>query len=136
MRHGHQELEKLVENGAILYPVDKYIEWFSKLDNITKLQVIEGPVGYIGELCRKAVELNYTQEMFDRLDSWYQGLVSLLPENRTKDVLPLLDKIVNILKEYLLTQNESYYQEFMDYKNDFFLLKFQEFVDGVNHQEM
>lgn len=74
--------------------------------------------------------------MFDRLDSWYQGLVSLLPENRTKDVLPLLDKIVNILKEYLLTQNESYYQEFMDYKNDFFLLKFQEFVDGVNHQEM
>lgn len=47
------ELEKLVENGAILYPVDKYIEWFSKLDNITKLQVIEGPVGYIENYVEK-----------------------------------------------------------------------------------
>ncbi|MEM4525551.1 MAG: cobaltochelatase subunit CobN, partial [Methanothermobacter sp.] len=116
------ELKKLVENGAILYPVDKYMEWFSKLDEITKIQVIEGPVGYIGELCKKAIELNYTTGMEDRIDSWYDGIVSLLPENKSNIAIPLLDKIVASLKNYILTKDLRYYNEFLAYKRQFFAL--------------
>ncbi|HIH61607.1 MAG TPA: DUF3344 domain-containing protein [Methanobacteriales archaeon] len=114
------ELEKLAEN-AILYPVDKYMEWFSKLDPITKLQVIEGPIGYIGELCKRAVELNYTN-MEDRIDSWYSGIISLLPENKTNVAIPVLDKIVAALKNYILTRDQKYYNEFVGYKRQFFAL--------------
>ncbi|HOK72487.1 MAG TPA: cobaltochelatase subunit CobN [Methanothermobacter sp.] len=116
------ELERLVKNGAILYPVDKYMEWFSRLDNITKVQVIEGPVGYIGELCKRAIELNYTSGMENRIDSWYDGIISLLPENRTSVATPLLDKIVASLKNYILTGNSKYYNEFLEYKKQFFAL--------------
>ncbi|BDH79645.1 MAG TPA: DUF3344 domain-containing protein [Methanothermobacter sp.] len=116
------ELEKLVENGAILYPVDKYMEWFSKLDELTRIQVIEGPVGYIGELCKRAIELDYTTGMEDRIDSWYNGIVSLLPENKTSMAIPLLDKIVASLKNYILSGDLRYYNEFLEYKRQFFAL--------------
>ncbi|WBF08748.1 cobaltochelatase subunit CobN [Methanothermobacter thermautotrophicus] len=115
------ELEKLAKN-AILYPVDKYMEWFSKLDEITKIQVIEGPVGYIGELCKRAVGLNYTTGMEDRIDSWYDGIISLLPENKTNVAIPVLDKIVAALKNYILTGDQRYYNEFLGYKRQFFAL--------------
>jgi cobaltochelatase CobN len=69
------ELEAMLEDSnLILYPVSDYLEWFHQLDEMTQLQVIEGPVAYIGELCKKAVELNYTSEMVSRIDSWYSGL--------------------------------------------------------------
>jgi len=116
------ELEKLVKNGAILYPVDKYMKWFSNLDQITKIQIIEGPVGYIGELCKRAIELNYTKDMEDRIDSWYNGIVSLLPENKTSVAIPILDKIVASLKNYILKGDSKYYNAFLKYKRQFFAL--------------
>ena len=75
------ELEKLAnQSGVTLLPVDEYTTWFNSLDEIVKIQVREGPVAYIGELSRRAVELNYTVTIGDTIDDWYNQVVALLPE--------------------------------------------------------
>jgi hypothetical protein len=47
------------------------------MDEMTQLQVVEGPVAYIGELCKRAVELNYTSEMNARIESGIQECFQL-----------------------------------------------------------
>ena len=65
------ELEKLAnQSGVTLLSVDEYTEWFNSLDEIVKIQVREGPVAYIGQMVRKAVLINYTDEstgLYDKL---------------------------------------------------------------------
>ncbi|MCK9150783.1 cobaltochelatase subunit CobN [Methanobacterium alcaliphilum] len=122
-------LVNLTENpNVILYPVSSYQAWFSKLDNLTQLQVIEGPVAYIGELCKKAVDLNYTEDMAEKIDAWYSEIIALLPENRTAAATPVLNNIKTALKNYVSTKNATYYQQFLTYKAQFFALN----VSGMN----
>ena len=60
------ELEKLSNQpDIVLLPVAEYENWFNSLEPISKVQVIEGPVAYIGQLARNAIAINYTSPMKD-----------------------------------------------------------------------
>ncbi|WP_255772533.1 cobaltochelatase subunit CobN [Methanothermobacter sp. K4] len=116
------EVERLANTpDAVLYSVSEYMAWFSSLDNMTRVQVVEGPVGYIGELCRRAVNLG-CHDMDSRIDSWYQSMMALLPDNQTLRAVSLLDNIVAILRNYVRTGNISYYNQFLSLKRQWFAL--------------
>lgn len=113
------ELEKLANrSNVVLLPVSEYIEWFESLEPISKLQVTEGPVAYIGELARSAIAISYTSPMDERLSDWYSEVVALLPDNYTSRAIPILDNIVSALKQYLITGLESDYELFLKYKQE------------------
>ncbi|MCE5215144.1 MAG: cobaltochelatase subunit CobN [Methanobacterium sp.] len=123
------ELQKLADNpNVILYPVSDYLEWFSGLDEMTQVQVIEGPIAYIGELCKKAVELNYTSEMALRIDTWYSGVIALVPDNKYNVAKPILDNIVATLKNYIVSHSTTDYNTYLNYKQQFFALN----ISGMN----
>ena len=123
------ELEKLAnQSGVTLLPVDEYTTWFNSLDEIVKIQVREGPVAYIGELSRRAVELNYTVTIGDTIDDWYNQIVALLPEENSIQSKNVLTDIVNALKQYTSTRDEQYYNLFLQYFNQFKELN----VSGLN----
>lgn len=118
------ELQKLANNpNIILYPVNDYLKWFNKLDAQTRLQVVEGPVAYIGELCKRSVKLKYTSGMESRIDAWYSGILSMLPDNKYSIAKPVLDNIVNILKKYIKSHSTTDYNTFLTYKQQFLNLK-------------
>lgn len=122
------ELEKLANrSGVTLLPVDEYQKWFNSLDEIVKLQVTEGPVAYIGELSKRAVELNYTVTIGDTIDDWYNQIVALLPED-SQNAKKVLDNIVASLKNYTATKDVKYYNLFLDYYAEFKQLN----VSGLN----
>lgn len=123
------ELEKLAnQSGVTLLPVDEYNAWFNSLDEIVKIQVREGPVAYIGELSRRAVELNYTVTIGDTIDDWYNQVVALLPEENSQASKNVLTNIVNALKQYTSTQDEQYFNLFLQYFNQFKRLN----ISGLN----
>ena len=123
------ELEKLANrSGVTLLPVSEYTEWYNSLDDIVKIQVSNGTVAYIGELTRRAVELNYTVTILDTIDDWLNQVVSLLPDERSAESKKVLDNIVSALKNYAKTQNEDYYQLFLKYFDEFKALN----ISGLN----
>ncbi len=123
------ELEKLAnQSGVTLFAVDEYTAWFNSLDEIVKIQVREGPVAYIGELSRRAVELNYTVTIGDTIDDWYNQIVALLPEESSEQSKNVLTNIVSALKQYTSTHDEQYYNLFLQYFNEFKALN----VSGLN----
>lgn len=123
------ELEKLAnQSGVTLLPVSEYTEWFNSLDDIIKLQVREGPVAYIGELARRAVELNYTVTIGDTIDDWLNQVVSLLPDDKATEATAVLNKIVSSLKNYTKTHDLKYFELFQQYFAEFKQLN----VSGLN----
>ena len=113
------ELEKLANrSNVVLLPVSEYVEWFESLEPISKLQVTEGPVAYIGELSRNAIAIDYTDPMDERLTDWYGEIIALLPDNYTSRAIPILDNIVSALRKYLSTGLESDYEIFLKYKQE------------------
>ena len=113
------ELEKLSNrSNVVLLPVSEYLERFENLQPISKLQVVEGPVAYIGELSRNAIAINYTSPMDERLSDWYSEIIALLPDNYTSKAIPILDNIIASLKQYLKTGLESDYEIFLKYKKE------------------
>ena len=123
------ELEKLAnQSGVTLLSVDEYSQWFNSLDEIVKIQVREGPVAYIGELSKRAVELNYTVTIGDTIDDWYNQVVALLPEDNSDKSKEVLGNIVNALKQYTQTADVRYYDLFIQYFNEFKKLN----VSGLN----
>ena len=123
------ELEKLAnQSGVTLLSVDEYNKWFDGLDDIVKIQVCEGPVAYIGELSRRAVELNYTLTIRDTIDDWYNQIVALLPENNSDESKRVLGSIVDSLKNYTSTRNQEYFELFLQYFKEFRSLN----VSGLN----
>jgi cobaltochelatase CobN len=123
------EVEKLANNtNVVLYSVDEYMVWFKQLDELTQLYVTQGPVAYIGELCKKAVQLGYAsdpdyiQELNDKIDSWQTQILTLVPTNQTNAATPLLNGIASSLKNYVSTQNTSYWNDYLDYKVQFLAL--------------
>lgn len=123
------ELEKLSNrSNVVLLPVSEYLEWFENLQPISKLQVVEGPVAYIGELSRNAIAINYTSPMDERLSDWYSEIIALLPDNYTSKAIPILDNIIASLKQYLKTGLESDYEIFLKYKKEWADLN----VPGLN----
>ena len=123
------ELEKLAnQSGVTLLPVDEYVRWFNRLDDIVRIQVREGPVAYIGELAKKAVQLNYTATIGDTIDDWYNQIVSLLPENKSSEAIPILKNIVSSLKNYTSSFSQADYDIFLQYYDEFKELN----VSGLN----
>ena len=122
------ELEKLAnQSDVVLLPVSEYTAWFDTLPEIVKIQVSEGPIPYIGELAKRAVELKYTVTIGDTIDDWYNQIVALLPENRSAEATKILDKIVASLKDYTNTYDYSYYELFLQYYEEFKQLN----IDGL-----
>ena len=123
------ELEKLAsQSGVTLLPVDEYNQWFNSLDEIVKIQVREGPVAYIGELARRAVELDYTVTIADTIDDWYNQVAALLPDENQEASKSVLTNIVNALKQYTATRDEKYFTQFSQYFAEFKSLN----VSGLN----
>ena len=123
------ELEKLANrSNVVLLPVSEYLEWFDNLQPISKLQVVEGPVAYIGELSRNAIKINYTSPMDERLSDWYGEITALLPDNYTSRAIPILQNIISSLKSYLKSGLESDYDVFLLYKQQWAELD----VPGLN----
>ena len=123
------ELEKLAnQSGVTLLPVKEYTNWFNSLDDIVKIQVTDGPVAYIGELSRRAVELNYTATIGDTIDDWYNQVVALLPEENADKSKSVLGNIVSSLKDYTKTQDVKYYNLFLKYFEEFKKLN----ISGLN----
>ena len=114
------EVEKLANrSGVTLLPAEEYIAWFNSLDDIVKLQVTEGPVAYIGEIVKKAVSMNYTDEVDALISDWYNQIKALLPDNQSAEATVVLDNIVNSLKLYANTSSIEYYNEFLEYYDEF-----------------
>ena len=123
------ELEKLAnQSGVTLLPVKEYTNWFNSLDDIVKIQVTDGPVAYIGELSRRAVELNYTATIGDTIDDWYNQVVALLPEENADKSKSVLGNIVSSLKDYTKTRDVKYYNLFLKYFEEFKKLN----ISGLN----
>ena len=123
------ELEKLANRSEVtLLPVSEYTEWFNGLDDIVKIQVVEGPVAYIGELTKRAVELNYTSTISATIDDWYNQIVALLPDEKSAQSKRVLDNIVSSLKNYAKTQSEDYYDLYLNYFDEFKKLN----ISGLN----
>lgn len=113
------ELEKLANrSNIVLVPVSDYLAWFNTLDDIVRLQVIEGPVAYIGELARAAVNINYIDSMDSKFSDWYNQVVALLPEDHIDEAKIILDNIIASLKVYISSGNQSDYEIFLKYKAD------------------
>ena len=123
------ELEKLANrSGVVLLPVEEYTNWFNSLDDIVKIQVTNGTVAYIGELTKRAVELNYTVTISDTIDDWYNQVAALLPEEKSVEAKQVLDSIVNALKNYAKTQDQYYYELYLKYFDEFKQLN----ISGLN----
>lgn len=123
------ELQKLADQpGITLLPVDEYVNWYNTLDDIVKIQVSEGPVAYIAELTKRAVELQYTVTIGDTIDDWYNQIAALLPENNTVMATEVLKNIVASLKQYASTGSYSDYQIFEQYYAEFKSLN----ISGLN----
>ena len=114
------ELEKLAnQSDVVLLPVSEYTDWFNDLDEIVKIQVREGPVAYIGELAKRAVELKYNATIGDTIDDWYNQVAALLPEENIAESTNILKNIVDALKKYTSTFSEDYYDLFLQYYDEF-----------------
>ena len=114
------ELEKLAnQSGVVLLPVEEYVNWFNSLDDIVKIQVTNGTVAYMGELTRRAVELNYTVTIGDTIDEWYNQVVALLPDEKSVAATNVLKNIVENLKLFADTRNYDYWELFLKYYDEF-----------------
>ena len=123
------ELEKLAnQSGVTLLPVDEYNRWFNSLDEIVKIQVRQGPVAYIGELTKRAVEIDYTVTISDTIEDWFNQVVALLPEENAVASKNVLTDIVDALKQYAKTGDVQYYKLYLQHFAEFKKLN----VSGLN----
>ncbi|OED01781.1 MULTISPECIES: cobaltochelatase subunit CobN [Methanobrevibacter] len=120
------ELEKIANRSCItLLPVSEYNSWFNSLDEIVRIQVSNGTVAYIGELTKRAVELDYTKTIGSTIDDWYNQVVSLLPDEKSVEAKEVLSNIVRALKDYANTHSQDYYRLYLKYFDEFKELNIQ-----------
>ncbi|MDO5824091.1 cobaltochelatase subunit CobN [Methanobrevibacter sp.] len=120
------ELEKLSNRpGVTLLSVSEYTSWFNSLDDIVKIQVSNGTVAYIGELTKRAVELNYTKTIGSTIDDWYNQVVSLLPDEKSAEAKEVLSNIVKSLKDYANSHLQGDYESYLKYFDEFKKLNIQ-----------
>jgi len=112
--------------GVILYPVSSFMKWFNKLSDLDKLVITQGPVAYIGEICKRAVKLNFSSsgmvDMNNKITDWQNQMEALTPTNMTSKAVPLLKNIATSLKNYVKTRDVTYYNKFLTYKKQFLAL--------------
>lgn len=122
------ELETMANNpNVLLYPVSDYLEWFNQLDPLTQKWVTEGPTAYIGELCRRAVELDNTQDMNDIINAWQAEILALVPAGNLA-ANDLINNIALTLKNYVQSHSQSDYNTYIALKENFMALN----VEGLS----
>ncbi|MGD9627069.1 MAG: cobaltochelatase subunit CobN [Methanobacteriales archaeon] len=126
------ELEKFAEN-AILYPVDKFMDWYKKLPEIARKEMEEGPFGYIECLAKKIFTTrNRTPEFLDTannlINNWYKKMTSTIDEMKAtlnndqySNATLLLEKAYDVLKDIL--QGNDRLSELQSIKDSFIALK-------------
>ena len=72
--------------------------------------------------------MNYTDEVDSLVSDWYNQIKALLPEDQAVNATRVLDNIVNSLKLYANTSSIEYYNEFLQYYDEFKSLN----VSGLN----
>lgn len=122
------DLETMANNPhVLLYPVSDYMEWFNQLDPLTRKWVTDGPTAYIGELCKRAVELNNTQDMNDIINAWQAEILALVPGNNPT-ATDLINNIALTLKRYVQSGSQSDYNTYLTLKGNFMALN----VEGLS----
>ena len=123
------ELQKLADNpNTILWDAEEYEAWFNSLNPVAQKQVTEGPVGYIEEITKIAVEYGQTDETakdaaIKTIDKWTQEMISLAntyPE-KSQQAVSLINEMGNALKE-VINGNNSAWNNFFTAKNAFLAL--------------
>lgn len=125
------ELEKLAEN-VILYPVDKFMEWYQKLPEISRKEMEEGPFGYIESIAKKILTTEDKTTEFkdtanDLINNWYKKMISTIDEmasiltsEQMSKAKNLLERTKSILNDILAGQNKL--SELQAIKDEFLML--------------
>ncbi|MBC7111873.1 MAG: cobaltochelatase subunit CobN, partial [Methanothermobacter sp.] len=126
------ELEKLANSSnAILWPYEDYLAWFNTLDPVARKEMIEGPVGYIEELTKVAVQYinggdpRVRDEMLKTLNRWTQEMIS--NANTHPEIAGTAIDLINKMSAALATviqntSNTTAWDLFYIYKNQFMAL--------------
>ncbi|MGB9838833.1 cobaltochelatase subunit CobN [Methanothermobacter sp.] len=126
------ELEKLASSpNAILWPYEDYLAWFNTLDPVARKEMVEGPVGYIEELTKLAVQYisggdsHVTDEMLKTLNRWTQEMIS--NANTHPEIAGTAIDLINKMSAALAaaiqnTSNTTAWDLFYIYKNQFMAL--------------
>ncbi|RJS48536.1 MAG: hypothetical protein CIT03_07525 [Methanobacterium sp.] len=109
-----------IANNAILWDADEYQVWFNNLNPIAQKQTIEGPVGYIEEMTKLAVQAGEKKQIMIRIDKWKADMVSTINEvvqenQKAENLIFLVNKMVDALKATVNGNNSAW--------NDFYLAK-------------
>ncbi|WP_432704105.1 cobaltochelatase subunit CobN [Methanothermobacter thermautotrophicus] len=70
------ELERLA-NSTILWDVERYMEWYSRLPELARREIEEGPFGYIEALFRYSTE---NPKLLETLDRWQSSLITTIDD--------------------------------------------------------
>ena len=126
------ELEKLANSSnAILWPYEDYLAWFNTLDPVARKEMVEGPVGYIEELTRVAVQCinegdcRVRDEMLKTLNRWTQEMISNANTHPqiAGTAIDLINKMSAALTAVIWnTSNTTAWNLFYIYKNQFMAL--------------
>jgi len=126
------ELEKLANSpNAILWPYEDYLAWFNNLNPIARKEMVEGPVGYIEELAKVAVQYinrgdpRVRDEMLKTLNRWTQEMIS--NANTHPEIAGTAIDLINKMSAALTaviqnTSNTTAWNLFYTYKNQFMAL--------------
>ncbi len=115
-------LEQL-SGQVILWPADRYRQWFERQSELVQKEMIEGPCGYIEAYVRRALELNQPAQAQKTVAAWQRELQSLLSGMEGQDAAaPLLDRMVAALNRVIATtgaEREQAWQDFLLAKEQF-----------------
>lgn len=124
------ELEKLADH-AVLYPVNEFMDWYRNLPEVARLQMEQGPMGYIEAICRKVYNLDPAQVTADLrltsarvLSEWYRELRSTLESmniTQKQNALRYLDEAQAALQGILNRENR--WADFQRAKTSFLNLR-------------
>ena len=70
------ELERLA-NSTILWDVERYLEWYSRLPELARREIEEGPFGYIEALFRYSTQ---NPKLLETLDRWQSSLITTIDD--------------------------------------------------------
>lgn len=125
------ELERLAdEPQIILWDADEYYAWFQTLNPVARKQVIEGPVGYIEEMVRLALDYISSDTAYTAaiktIDKWTPEMISLAnsyPE-KAQQAVRLIGNMTEALKAVLENaktgkSTEASWNLFYQFKNEF-----------------
>ncbi|MDI9614319.1 MAG: cobaltochelatase subunit CobN [Methanothermobacter sp.] len=114
------ELERLA-NATILWDVERYMEWYSRLPELARKEIEEGPFGYIEALFKYSVN---NPRLLDTLERWQKSLISTIDDmqiSRASEARRHVLRAYSALKDILNGINR--WNEFYSVKSAFLALR-------------